>query len=101
MNRKPTKTSRFPWPWWISVLIAALLYWFLRYQAPDLALKQPALANILSAMPAFAPVLTILLLLLAAAQLYENTEAEDEPDEPDDPDDPSIYEATSEEDNSP
>jgi len=64
----------FRWPWWGSILMATFVYCGLKYGLPAVHLDHPALQHLAQAAPAFAPILTIPWLLLAAKQLYD-TEA--------------------------
>jgi hypothetical protein len=64
-------------PWWVSVLLAAASYYTLKYLVPQLQVKNPILEQVIAAAPSFAPIVTIPLLLLAAAQLYDTDEPKD------------------------
>ena len=77
-------TSRFPW--WGSVLLAVFCYCTLRYLIPGLQPTSPSMAKLIQAAPAFAPVVTIPLQLLAAKQLYDTDQPEQPEDKKDDQD---------------
>ncbi len=89
-NGKSTKQSgpgsgnRFPW--WVSVLLAIGSYCSLKFVIPGLQPTNPALLKLAQAAPSFAPIITILFLLLAAKQLYDIDAAEDTEDTKDEPD---------------
>lgn len=83
---KETTTKQYRWPWWLSVLIGAILYCSLRYLVPKIAPIVPineqgaALSlfeNLVGLAPDLAPVLTIPFLLLGAKQLYDGAEPTD------------------------
>jgi hypothetical protein len=61
-------------PWWVSVLLAVCCYCGLKYLVPDLHPASPFLQKLAEAAPAFAPIVTIPLLLLAAKQLYDTSD---------------------------
>ena len=84
--KKTSGHSWLFWPWWVSALLAAAVYSFLTYFAPEIKTTHEGLRNLLIAAPKFAPVLTIPLLLLAATQLYENTPTDKDSNTETDPD---------------
>jgi|GEM_PF-1084603 len=67
----PTRKTPFRFPWWGSILLAAASYSSLKYVIPELAFTDPAVQKLAQAAPSFAPLPTILFLLLAAKQLYD------------------------------
>lgn len=58
-------------PWWIFVLLAVGSYCTLKYLLPDLHSVNPTLQKLFQAAPTFAPLITIVFLLLAAKRLYD------------------------------
>ncbi len=70
--------SGSPWPWWLTLMCAAALYTGLKYLLPALELNNPFLREMVELGLLLAPILTILLLLLAAKQLYDIPAAEQE-----------------------
>lgn len=72
MSHTPTTGGqKIRWPWWASVLLAAVCYATLKYLLPQYQPAHPALAGLVRAAPFFAPIVAIPLLLLAAKQLYD------------------------------
>jgi hypothetical protein len=57
-------------PWWVSVILAAVVFVLMRSVAPTLAQDDPLLGNIMKAMPVFAGFAAIFLLCLAGLNLY-------------------------------
>ena len=74
MNKKAqSETSRSPLSkWWVSVLLAIIMYMVLKYLVPGLTPEGSSLYNVGQAAPDFAPLVAIPFLLLAAKQLYDN-----------------------------
>ncbi len=68
-----------PFPWWLTLLAAALGYSLLRYLLPTLQPADPRLEKICAIAPDLAPLVAIPLLLLAAKQLYDVPAAGGEP----------------------
>lgn len=65
-------------PWWGSVLLAIMVYYGLKYGAPQLLAEDHRLRGLLQLC---APLAAMALLLLAAKQLYDH-EAGESPREP-------------------
>lgn len=65
------------WPWWVSIIIATLLYCSFRYVLPDLHPANPSFASFCQAAPNIAPIITIPFLLLGAKQLYDDVDEKD------------------------
>ncbi len=89
-NRKNAKppgagSRRNHFPWWVSVMFAIGSYCSLKFVIPGLHPTNPALQKLAQAAPTFAPIITILFLLLAAKQLYDIDAAEDAGDNEDAP----------------
>jgi len=70
-------------PWWVSILLAIISYYFLNYLAPQLQFTSKTLQNFASAAPGLAPIAAIVFLLLAAFRLYDKDgeEPAEEPEE--------------------
>lgn len=64
------------YPWWLSIIVATVLYCLFRYLLPTLSPTHPALQKFFRLAPDIAPVITIPFLLLGAKQLYEGTTPE-------------------------
>lgn len=41
-------------PWWVSTILAGVVYALMRWVAPDVRLDDPMLANLMKAMPGYA-----------------------------------------------
>ncbi len=72
-SQKSTPKSRVTFPWWIYVFFAVVLYLSLKYAFPLLFPENSALAKVGKGAPSFAPIITILLLLLGANSLYASS----------------------------
>ena len=70
-------------PWWMSILLAIISYYCLKYLAPQLQFTSKTLQNFAVAAPGLAPIAAVVFLLLAAFRLYDKDEEEstEEPDE--------------------
>lgn len=80
MNKKTkTEARRSPLSkWWVSVLLAIIVYMGFKYLVPGLIQEGSSLFNISQSGPDFAPLAAIPFLLLAAKQLYDNELPKDE-----------------------
>ncbi len=56
-------------PWWVSVILAGVVYALMRWVAPDVRPDEPMFRNILKAMPAAAGLGALLPLTLAGLNL--------------------------------
>ncbi len=72
MNHHLKKRHRRRIPWWLHVMIAAVLYAGLRYFLPRLHSEDPQITVLLQILPSLAPIAAIGFLLLAAKALYDN-----------------------------
>ncbi len=79
--KKTTKTHSGRLPWWIYIIIAALLYVGLSYCAPALQPRSPWISALLYLTAKLAPVGAIIFLLLGAQALYDNPEKKLDPSE--------------------
>lgn len=70
-------------PWWMSILLAIISYYCLKYLAPQLQFTSKTLQNFAAAAPGLAPIAAIVFLLLAAFRLYDKDDEKstEEPDE--------------------
>jgi hypothetical protein len=59
-------------PWWIYILIAAVVYIGLTYLVPALPAENRRITALLHAAPKLAPIITIAFLLLGAKALYQD-----------------------------
>ncbi len=72
-NKIKSEVRRSPLSkWWVSVLLAIIVYMGLKYLVPSLVPEGSSLFNLCQAAPDFAPLAAIPFLLLAAKQLYDN-----------------------------
>ena len=78
-NVRKVRSQRIPW--WIYIILAALLYIGLEYLAPTLHTQTPWINNLLRAAPKMAPIGTITFLLLGAKALYDTPEKKPDPPE--------------------
>lgn len=79
--KKTTKIHSRRLPWWIYIIIAALLYVGLNYCAPALQTKTPWISSFLQVAAKLAPIGAIIFLLLGAQALYNNPEKKLDPHE--------------------
>ena len=56
-------------PWWVSVILAGVVYALLRWVAPDVRPDEPMLRDILKAMPGSAGIGAMILLALAGLNI--------------------------------
>ncbi len=86
----PDPRSSHRLPWWIHILLAIGSYYMLKYVVPGLHLTNPTFQKLTQAAPTFAPLASILFLLLAAKRLYDIDRGEEESNQADgdDPDNP-------------
>jgi hypothetical protein len=56
-------------PWWVSVVLAGVVYALMRWVAPDVRPDEPMLRDILKALPAAAGIFAMPLLILAGLNL--------------------------------
>ena len=68
-------------PWWLFVMLAVGSYTMFKYVLPELHSANPTLQQSLKMAPTFAPLASILFLLLAAKRLYDNDHDNDDKDE--------------------
>jgi hypothetical protein len=61
-------------PWWVSVLLAIMSYYSLKYLAPQLQFTSKTLQNLATAAPGLAPIAAVVFLLLAAFRLYDTND---------------------------
>ncbi len=66
-------------PWWLYILLAIGSYCMLKYVVPGIPLSSPVFHKFFQAAPTFAPLVTILFLLLGAKRLYDIDRQEEEP----------------------
>lgn len=64
-------------PWWIYVLLAALVYSLMKYAAPLIQSESAVLMSFARGAPTFAPLVSMVFLLLAPIVLYEGTERQE------------------------
>ncbi len=63
-------------PWWVSVSLAIISYYSLKYLAPQLQFTSKILQNLAAAAPGLAPIAAVVFLLLAAFRLYDTNDDE-------------------------
>lgn len=56
-------------PWWVSVVLAGVVYALMKWVAPDVRLDEPMLSNLMKAMPGFAWIGATALLAFAGLNL--------------------------------
>ncbi|SDO73550.1 hypothetical protein [Desulforhopalus singaporensis] len=71
-NRSEKGRGRLKWPWWLSVVAAAISYAGLKYGVQKLHRGHPDLDGLVTIFPELAPIVAILFLLLGAKQLYDD-----------------------------
>lgn len=88
-NTRQQNAVRRATPWWANIIVAIACYCTLKYLIPALHPKNPALLKFSEAAPAFAPLVAIPFLLLAAKRLYDTDRVDSHHEETDSDDERS------------